>query len=157
MPPPRLDDLPTEISSSIGYLLHRCAGVSYRLVNARLAQHGMEVKHFAILCSLRVEGPRSQGWLGEHLGIDRTTMVQLVDGLEAKGLVERQRNPADRRQYALTLTPAGASMWERARGDVEGSEDDILDGLSETERATLRGLLGRVVQAQEQALPAAGD
>jgi len=148
--PPRLDDLPTEISSSIGYLLHRSAAVSYRAVNARLQPHGIEVKHFAILCSLRVEGPRSQGWLGEHLGIDRTTMVQLVDGLEAKGLVERQRNPADRRSYALTLTPAGTAMWERARGDVQRSEDDILAGLDETDRDTLRALLGRVVQAQEQ-------
>src|SRR5690349_7595965 len=101
--PPRLDDLPTEISSSIGYLLHRSAAAAYRAVNARLAPHGIEVKHFAILCSLRTEGPRSQGWLGEQLGIDRTTMVQLVDGLEAKGLVERQRNPADRRSYALTI------------------------------------------------------
>jgi DNA-binding MarR family transcriptional regulator len=106
---------------------------------------------------MRTVGPRSMGELGEQLGIDRSTMVQLVDGLEAKGLVERQRNPADRRSYALTITPAGTEMWQRARGDVERSEDDILDGMSEEDRDALRRLLAQVVQAQERALPAAGD
>jgi DNA-binding MarR family transcriptional regulator len=150
-PTPRLDDLPTEIRSSIGYLLHRAAQLSARAIDDQLAPHGLEKRHFGILCALHTSGPRSQGWLGEYLGIDRTTMVQLVDGLEAKGFVERQRNPADRRSYALTLTPAGAQAWERARGELERSEDLVLDGLDEDDRDTLRALLARIVQAQERA------
>ena len=61
-------------------------------------------------CSARCasSGPQSQGWIGERLGIDRTTMVQLVDELERRGLVERKRNPNDRRQL-----PADADAGRR--------------------------------------------
>jgi DNA-binding MarR family transcriptional regulator len=149
---PRLETLPTEIRSSIGYLLFRCNAVSYRSVNAGLASLGLEVRHFGILCSLR-DGPQSQGWLGEFLGIDRTTMVQLVDSLEAKGFVERQRNPADRRSYALTLTPAGSEAWERSRRHIERSESELLATLEEDDRETLRRLLGQFAQGNELPLP----
>ena len=80
------------------YLLHRCAA-SRRAWLAELAPLGIEVKHFGVLCTLHHHGAKAQGWLGEHLGIDRTTMVQLVDELEQRGLVERKRNPNDRRSY----------------------------------------------------------
>jgi DNA-binding MarR family transcriptional regulator len=150
---PRLETLPTEISCSIGYLLFRCNALSYRSVNAELAPLGIEVKQFAILCSLQTGGPKSQGWLGEHLGIDRTTMVQFVDGLEAKGLVERQRNPADRRSYALTITPEGVDTWRQARDGVARSESAVLETLEEEDRETLRRLLGQIAQGNELPLP----
>jgi DNA-binding MarR family transcriptional regulator len=145
----RLSELPVEIRGSIGFLLHRAAGFATRSVSEQLAPMGLEVKHFGLLCTLHEHGPKPQGWLGDHLGIDRSTMVQLVDELERRGLVERQRNPADRRSYAVTVTDAGVDVWRRARRGVDEWEQAFLATLEPGERNQLRTLLARLVQAHE--------
>ena len=76
-------------------------------------------------------------------------MVQLVDELERRGLVERKRNPNDRRSYQLTLTPDGEETWARAKELAEGSEDQVLAALDDDEREALRELLARVVIAHD--------
>ena len=85
--------LPPEIARGMPYLLHRCAAESARMVSLELEPLGIEVKHFGVLCALHHHGAKAQGWLGDNLGIDRTTMVALVDELEQRGLVERLRDP----------------------------------------------------------------
>jgi DNA-binding MarR family transcriptional regulator len=60
-----------------------------------------------VLSVLRADHPLSQQEVAEQLGVDRTTMVALVDALESKGLVERHRNAADRRKNIVQLTSAG--------------------------------------------------
>jgi DNA-binding MarR family transcriptional regulator len=148
--PPRVSDLTPLISRSVPFLLHCAAFHSTRCVADALEPTGIEPRHFGLLCTLRSSGPQSQGWLGERLGIDRTTMVQLVDELERRGLVERKRNPHDRRSYQVTLTAEGEQTWARAKELAEGSEDEVLASLDEEERDTLRDLLARVVLAHDQ-------
>ena len=155
-PTGRLSDLPAEIRGSIGFLLHRSAGFATRTESEQLAPMGLEVKHFGLLCALHQHGPRPQGWLGDHLGIDRTTMVQLVDELEQRALVERQRNPVDRRSYAVTITETGVDVWRRARRGVDRWEQGFLQTLQPEERDQLRSLLARVVEAHETHADAAG-
>ena len=60
-------------------------------------------------------GPMSQQALGEYIGKDRTTIVAIVDELEQEGLVERRRNPADRRAYALQVTPRGPRLADQGQ------------------------------------------
>jgi len=60
-------------------------------------------------------GPISRHELGEQLGIDRTTMVELIDDLEGQGVVVRRRNAADRRSYSIQLTPQGPNGPEASR------------------------------------------
>lgn len=69
------------------------------------------------------EGPLSQQALGQRMGVDRSTIVTLVDDLEAAGLVERRRNPADRRAYALQATAAGRRWQARAEKAIIEIED----------------------------------
>ena len=148
--PPRVSDLTPLISRSVPFLLHCAAFHSTRCVADALAPVGIEPRHFGVLCTLHSSGPLSQGSLGERLGIDRTTMVQLVDELERRGLVERKRNPDDRRSYQLTLTPEGGETWGRAKELAEGSEDQVLAVLDDEERDALRELLARVVLAHDR-------
>jgi DNA-binding MarR family transcriptional regulator len=108
---------------------------------------GLDVRQYGTLMVLGSEGPLSQQTVGELLPCDRTTMVSLVDALEAKGYVERRRNPVDRRAYALQITPKGRRVVGRASELMEGAEGELLDRLSETERRRLKQLLRKLLLA----------
>ena len=71
-------------------------------------------------------------------------MVALVDSLEERGYVRRERNPDDRRAYLLQLTPEGRRMQVRARKVMLGAEDELLGSLNQSERQQLRELLAKV-------------
>lgn len=86
----------------------------------------------------------SQLALAAHLGIDRTVMTYLVDDLVAAGLVERQLNPADRRQRKVVATAAGTSAYKDLERRVRDAEDALLANLSPDERDAFRALLRRV-------------
>lgn len=95
--------------------------------------------------NLLADGPVSQQELGEQLGIDRTTVVELIDDLEKQGVVERRRNPADRRSYALHLTAKGRTVQKRAARAFDAAVDEFFGPLSATERKTLADMLTRVI------------
>jgi DNA-binding MarR family transcriptional regulator len=89
----------------------------------------------------------SQLALATWLGIDRTVMTYLLDDLVAAGLVERQQNPTDRRQRKIVATAHGVQTFTELQRKVRRAEDDLLGALSDTERETLRDLLGKAVAA----------
>ena len=106
---------------------------------------GLSGMHFGALSVIDGLGPMSQQALGEYIGKDRTTIVAIVDELEEEGLVERRRNPDDRRAYALLVTPRGHDWLTRAKPALVTAEDGLLDALDAEERATLMSLLQRVL------------
>ncbi len=87
----------------------------------------------------------SQQRLGARQGVDRTTMVAVVDQLERNRLVARRRNPDDRRAYSLHATPAGRRALEQANQAVEGAEDEFLAGLYAADRRRLKNLLRTLI------------
>ncbi len=103
------------------------------------------VREAAILSILAERGAMSQRTLGEVTHVNRSLIVKLVDGLETKGWVVRDRNPDDRRSYALRITPAGESASARLNQDLDKAEAELTANLSgpEVERLKrrLRGLL----------------
>jgi DNA-binding MarR family transcriptional regulator len=138
---PASEPLPTALSDRLGYLLGR-AHLAHREVAERaLAPVGLGVKEFGALSVLVQEGPLSQQRLGERQGVDRTTMVAVVDGLERAKLVERRRDPNDRRAYSLHATPKGRTVRERAVEAAERAEDEFLAPLPLADRRRLKQLL----------------
>jgi DNA-binding MarR family transcriptional regulator len=100
---------------------------------------------FGILAVLAASGPQSQQQLGELLGVNRTTMVQIVDQMEAAGLLERRRNPADRRSYALEPTPEGLATLERLGPAVIDAESAFTAPIGQAGRERLNELLRKVL------------
>ncbi|MEU7889991.1 MarR family transcriptional regulator [Microbispora bryophytorum] len=143
-------EVPRALSGRLSYLLGRLYMRALDLEARRLEALGVTVKQQAVLALLADEGPMTQQHLGQRLGIDRTTVVAVVDGLEQAGFVERRRSPADRRAYLLTLTPDGVRAGEQGHGLVSGAEAELLGVLDEDERRTLTELLGRAVQGRGQ-------
>jgi DNA-binding MarR family transcriptional regulator len=78
------------------------------------------------------------------VGVDRTTMVALLDALERKGLVARRPDPADRRRNVVELTSGGRKTLRRATRASDQAEARLLAGLDDAEATQLRALLGRI-------------
>jgi DNA-binding MarR family transcriptional regulator len=137
--------LPPPLRENIGFLLAKTHLNARELGNAALEVVGLEVREFGALAILEDEGTVSQQALSALQRCDRTTMVAIVDHLEAEGLVERRRNPADRRAYALEITADGRRRLKRAKKLVEGAHEELLGSLSESERRQLGELLRRIL------------
>jgi DNA-binding MarR family transcriptional regulator len=99
------------------------------------------VKEFGALSILVEEGPLSQQRLSERQGIDRTTMVAVIDALERRGLVERRRDPHDRRAYSLSATANGRRVPRQASEAAERAEDEFLTPIPARDRRRLKQLL----------------
>ena len=127
------------------------ARTGQELAKNRLAPMGLTVQMCGVLIRLG-EGPLSQHELGEQLGIDRTTVVDLIDELERKGVVRRRRNPDDRRSYLLTLTPKGRTFQKRAAQAFDGAADDFFGPLTRSERAAMADMLQRMILSADRQL-----
>ena len=91
--------------------------------------------------------PESQRQAALRLGVDRTTMVGLLDTLEGKDLVIRRPHTEDRRRNVVDLTPAGRTILKRAIRASDRAEQQLLADLNDLEAAQLRSLLGRVASS----------
>jgi DNA-binding MarR family transcriptional regulator len=120
-------------------LLTRLARAAYRRVNEEVL--GMKMKEFVALSYLRHAPGIGQRELSERLMLDANNTVLLLNGLELRDFAERKRHPEDRRRHIVEITPDGVEALDRAERTMDSLEDDVLRGLSQDERATLRELL----------------
>jgi DNA-binding MarR family transcriptional regulator len=116
------------------------------VANAALRPHEVELRHIAVLTRLSQGGAQSQKQIADAIGLDKSSMVRMVDELERQGLVERQRSTSDRRMQALNLTAAGRLRLLTVEGVATAAMDRLLAPLDAGERAELAGLLARVVE-----------
>src|SRR5262245_38647727 len=108
---------------------------------------GVDIHAYATLVALSGRVTRSQKSLAETISVSRTTMVKIAADLSAQGLVERVRNPDDRRSYALTRTADGAAAARTWKRHADALEDSITASFTTSEREELHRLLVRVAQA----------
>jgi DNA-binding MarR family transcriptional regulator len=125
-------------------LIDQLARVGWRAVDASLCGW-LRPRHLIALRLLHERGPMPQHGLGAALSLDPSNVVGLLNDLEERGLVERRRDPADRRRHIVSLSASGADTLGETYGRLALVEDDLFSALSARERATLRELLLRVV------------
>lgn len=132
----------------LSFLLVQLGFHAARLFAERVAPLGIEPRHVGMLTRLAANEGRSQQAIGELLRLSPTQMVFLVDELEQRGLVERRRNPADRRSYALYLTRGGRDLLAQVGEVTRQHEDRIAASLSRAERGQLAALLRKVARSE---------
>jgi DNA-binding MarR family transcriptional regulator len=145
-------------ASGLGFLLVQLGTLVARQFREQLEPLGIEPRHFGMLTRLAENEGMAQQAIGELIGLNPTQMVFLVDELEDRGLVERRRNPADRRSYGLYLTDAGRDMLVQVRAVARAHQRTLGSSLTEPEREQLTVLLRRLAAEQgltDQSLPGA--
>jgi DNA-binding MarR family transcriptional regulator len=106
---------------------------------------GIRLKHYRLLRVLLFEGPQPQNSLAAMLQVDRTTVVALIDYLEARKLAKRERSPQDRRAYEVRLTAKGETVARKATTIATLIEEKMFAPLDKQERAVLRLLSTRIL------------
>jgi DNA-binding MarR family transcriptional regulator len=144
------DDLGPRLSGRLTYRLKRAFVDLEALHEQHLEPSGVSARELAVLLFLDGREPESQQQAATHLGIDRTTMVALLDSLERKDLVERRPDAEDRRRNVVVLTGAGQARLEEATKASDAAERELLAPLNEREAAQLRALLKRVTEDRAQ-------
>src|SRR5436190_9729361 len=96
--------MPPELVKSTVFLLGRLGFTVKKQVIEELETEGFSPYDFSVL-TLAADGQcRTQGTIADTLGLDRSQLVGMLDGLEERGLIERKRDPTDRRRHTVTLT-----------------------------------------------------
>jgi MarR family transcriptional regulator, lower aerobic nicotinate degradation pathway regulator len=146
----RIDELPPSMRDRIPFLLYRAAEASHALANQMLAEVNLSARQAGILTLVTESGPMTQKALGGALRIDRTTMVALIDDLEDKGYVTRQRHPRDRRAFLVHPTGAGRTAKTATIQILDEQQRRYLAPLTPAERDQLGALLKRLHTPAEE-------
>jgi MarR family transcriptional regulator, transcriptional regulator for hemolysin len=133
------------VTEFVGQLFFRLWRATHTRTAERLGSIGLTPPLFALLNVIGAREGAIQQELGAVLGIDRSTMVSLIDHLENAGLARRRPSATDRRAREIAITPKGRRMLQRARGLILQVEDEVLAGLSADERGELLALLRRAL------------
>jgi DNA-binding MarR family transcriptional regulator len=125
-------------------LLTRLARAVYLRSSVDLV--GMNLRNMVVLAYLSDHPGVSQQVMTEMLSMDSNTGVLVLNDLEDLEYVERRRDPADRRRHLVDITAAGLEALEEAELAQGSIEDEILSGLSPSERAEFRRLLVKALE-----------
>jgi DNA-binding MarR family transcriptional regulator len=126
-----------------------------RLISRRSTPEllGQTLKELAALSYLRDYHETTQQSLVEGLCIDTNYGVLLLNDLEESGLVERRRDPTDRRRHIVSMTEEGSKALEQAEAAQQTLEDEMLGALDKNERSTLAHLLRKAIDGQSSSSP----
>ena len=130
----------------IGLLVSRTAKALSRAFDDALTAAGGSTSIWLVLLSLKTAGHRTQGELADAVGIRQPTLSHHLDGLERAGFVTREREAGNRRVQRVQLTPDGEALFLRLRRAAGSFDGRLRAGLDDEEIATLRRLLGQLVE-----------
>ena len=125
----------------VGYHLRRAQVSVFARFNQAMAATQITPGQFGVLVLIGANPGLTQSALAKAVGIERSTMVAVIDGLERRKLVERRASPVDRRSHALVLSGAGTVLLDDLKKRVLRHERQFLEALSAEERQTLIRLL----------------
>jgi MarR family transcriptional regulator, lower aerobic nicotinate degradation pathway regulator len=141
--------LPQELVASSTFLLKRLGFSAKERAMKAYEEQGLHPYHHAILIALDQGAHETQGSIADALGYDRGQLVGLLDELEERGLVERQRDPNDRRRHLVQLTAEGKRTLRRLRALARELDAAFLEPLSDAERDKLHTLLLKLAAKHE--------
>ena len=135
--------------SLVGYNCRRAYLSIMPLFAERMEQYALRTVDFSVLSLLHANPNITQKRLSQAIKVSPPNLAILLDRLEERGLLLRQRNPLDKRSQTLALTPAGARLCARAEKTASELERDATAMLTAGERAQLIALLQKIFVADD--------
>jgi len=136
--------LPRELIASPAFLLGRMGFELKKRAIDDVEEAGFSLYDYSVMALLAEAPCETQATIADLLRVDRSQLVGLLDGLEQRGLVERRRDPNDRRRHTVILTAEGTRALAKVRAIVKRVEDEFLAPLDADDRAVLHRLLVRL-------------
>ena len=129
----------------IGLQLAGAARTVSRAFDQALVEAGGSLPTWLVLLNLKVRAPANQRELAAAVGIKGATLTHHLNAMDADGLINRRRDPANRRVHLVELTEAGEEAFLRLRGAAGAFDQRLRKGVTNTEVTALGGLLERLV------------
>jgi len=140
----RLKAVPEPFPVPIGLRLNQSARAVERAFDKALAEAGGTLPIWLILLNLKIHRPANQQKLAEAVGVREATLTHHLNAMDARGLITRTRDAANRRFQVVTLTEAGEAAFLRLRNAAMAFNDKLRAGLTDADLATLAALLSQL-------------
>ena len=138
-----------DLSTHPGHLARRLQQAHYLLWNTMVSEE-ITSSQFAVLNTLVAEPGLAQRTVGERVGLDRSTVAEVIDRLSRRGLLDKVRDPRDGRRFLLDATEEGVRTHRRLTVRTARMNQVFLAPLSDEEREQFFALIGRVADAAER-------
>jgi DNA-binding MarR family transcriptional regulator len=136
--------LAKELVASSGFLLARLGFGFKAKAIAKFEQAGFEIYDYGVLATLDESAQETQASIASMLVVDPSRLVALLDSLEERALIVRQRDPQDRRRHLVSITAAGKRQLSRLREMVKELDEAFLAPLDSESRKTFQDLLSQL-------------
>jgi MarR family transcriptional regulator, transcriptional regulator for hemolysin len=148
-----LRGVPEPFPLPIGLRLNQAARAVERAFDEALAEAGGTLPVWLVLLNLKIRKPANQRELAEAVGVREATLTHHLNTLDARGLITRTRDAANRRVQVVSLTEAGEEAFLRLRTAAMAFDARLRTGLTDTDLATLGALLDRLVANVNRTAP----
>src|SRR5580658_1108987 len=142
---PRPVPRPAQENLTVGHLMGRARASLLASLDAQFEPYGLSGMQFAVLKHLAEGAASSAADLCRYMHYDTGAMTRILDRLEQKGLVRRERGRADRRVVFLRVPPQGRAQLQRLMAVCGGVLEAHLAGFSQAEIDALKDYLGRMI------------
>ncbi len=129
-----------------GYCLYKSGAQLKALHQSYLVEYGVLPVHFGVLTVLNASGKLSQMKMGVEMGIDKATMVKLIDDLEEKRLVSRESDQKDRRINCIQITPKGQALLRSLKSICVQVENEFFACLTKEEIQQLKKIVPKLLR-----------
>jgi len=136
--------VPEPFPEPIGLRLNQAARAVERAFDKALAEAGGSLPVWLILLNLKIHKPANQQELAKAVGVREATLTHHLNAMDARGLVTRTRDPANRRFQVVTMTEAGEAAFLRLRSAAMAFNARLSAGLTDADLDTLAALLGQL-------------
>lgn len=129
------------MTDSLGFLISDISRLMRRRFDERARLIGVTRAQWRTLSILKRHEGSNQGMLADLLEIEPITVGRMIDRLEEAGLVERRRDPADRRVWRIHLTEAAQPVLAQLRSLADAMFDEMMTGITTEERERMHAAL----------------
>lgn len=139
-----LPDVHEPFRLPVGLRLAQTARILGRAFDEALAEADGTLPVWLVLLNLKIRKPGTQRELAQAVGVREATLTHHLNAMDARGLITRTRDTANRRVQVVGLTEAGEAAFLRLRDVAVAFDAKLRDGLSEADLEQFDGVLGRL-------------